>query len=73
MATPNRNRSKGWPGTKENCEAMTEYIVRHTGKVLFPHLARDQRKRLMTVIVLVLATSFASAGGLVMWMTSYRH
>ena len=52
---------------------MTEYIVRRTGKMLFPHLARDQRNRLLLVIFLVLTTSFVAASGLIMWMTSYRH
>ena len=52
---------------------MTSYIVRHTGKLLFPHLARDQRKHLMSTILLVLVTSFSAVASLVMWMTSGRH
>jgi len=52
---------------------MTEYIVRRTGKLLFPHLARDQRKHMMSTILLVLVTSFSGALGLTMWMMRYRH
>ncbi len=52
---------------------MTEYIVYRTGKLLFPHLARDQRKHQMTVIMLVLVASLSAACPLVMWMLSGRH
>ena len=52
---------------------MTEYIVKRTGKLLFPHLARDQRKQLLSRIMLVLVASFCTTGTLIMWMTSYRH
>jgi hypothetical protein len=52
---------------------MTEFIVKHTGKLLFPHLARDQRRNLLFTILLVLAASASAAGSLVMWMASYRH
>ncbi|MGA2180867.1 MAG: hypothetical protein ABSH15_14970 [Verrucomicrobiota bacterium] len=52
---------------------MTKYLVNRTGKLLFPHLARDQRKHQMFIILLVLATSFSAACSLVMWMTSGRH
>ena len=52
---------------------MTKYLVNRTGKLLFPHLARDQRKHQMLIILLVLATSFSAACSLVMWMTSGRH
>ena len=52
---------------------MTEYIVYRTGKLLFPHLARDQRKHKMHIILLVLGTSFSAAYMLVMWMKSGRH
>jgi hypothetical protein len=48
-------------------------IVRLTGKLLFPNLARDQRKRLMAVIMLVLMASLCTAGALTMWMTAGRH
>jgi hypothetical protein len=47
---------------------MTEYLVRHTSKLLFPSLARDERKRLMRNILLVAATCLISAGGLSVWM-----
>ena len=52
---------------------MTEYIVYRTGKLLFPHLARDQRKHQMSIILLVMVTSFSVACSLVMWMLSGRH
>jgi hypothetical protein len=52
---------------------MTEIIIRRTGKLLFPHLARDQRNRRLSRIALVLLTSFSGAAGLIMWMASYRH
>ena len=52
---------------------MTKYLVNRTGKLLFPHLARDQRKHQMFIILLVLATSFSAACSLVMWMTSGRN
>ena len=57
----------------QHLKTMTEYIVKRTGKLLFPHLARDQRKNLLLTIMLVLVASFSAAGSLVMWMTSYRH
>ena len=52
---------------------MSEYLVRRTGKLLFPHLARDQRRHLLFITFLVVVASFSAAGSLVMWMTSYRH
>jgi hypothetical protein len=52
---------------------MTEYIVKRTGKLLFPHLARDQRKHQMFIIMLVMTASLFAAGSLVMWMASGRH
>jgi len=52
---------------------MTTYIVRRTGKLLFPHLPRDQRNQRMYIIMLVLMTSFSTALSLVMWMKSGRH
>jgi hypothetical protein len=52
---------------------MTEYLVQRTGKLLFPHLARDQRKHQMFIIMLVMAASLCTVGSLVMWMTSGRH
>jgi hypothetical protein len=47
---------------------MTEYIVNHTGKLLFPGLARDQRKRRLRVILLVAAACLFSAGMLSAWI-----
>ena len=53
---------------------MTGYLVRRTGKLLFPHLARDQRKHQMFIIMLVLAASFFTAGVLAMLIMLYgRH
>ena len=52
---------------------MTEYIVNRTGKLLFPHLARDQRKHKMQVILLVLGTSLSATYMLVKWMKSGRY
>jgi hypothetical protein len=49
---------------------MTEYFVRHTSKLLFPSLARDQRRRRMRIILLVVATCLFSAGGLSVWLMS---
>jgi hypothetical protein len=52
---------------------MTEYLVRRTGKLLFPHLARDQRRRMLSITFLVLTTSLATAYFLAKWMISGRH
>jgi hypothetical protein len=52
---------------------MTEYLVKRTGKLLFPHLARDQRKHQLQIILLVFMASLCGAGSLVMWMMSGRH
>ncbi|MGA2788194.1 MAG: hypothetical protein ABSF60_11770 [Verrucomicrobiota bacterium] len=51
---------------------MTGYLVRRTGKLLFPHLARDQRKQKMTIILLVLGTSLSVAYVMAMLMMHYR-
>ena len=47
---------------------MTEYLVKHGSKLLFPHLARDQRKRRMSIILLVTVSGLFSAGVLALWM-----
>ena len=47
---------------------MTEYFVKHTSKLFFPHLARDQRKRRLSIILLVSTASLFSAGVLALWM-----
>jgi hypothetical protein len=52
---------------------MTGYILYRTGKLLFPHLARDQRKQKMTIILLVLGTSLSVAYILAKWMRSGRY
>ncbi len=49
---------------------MTDYLVRRTSKLLFPSLARDERKRLMRNILLVLVACVISAGTLSVWMLS---
>lgn len=46
---------------------MTEHLVKRTGKLLFPHLPRDQRKNQMSTI-LVLMVSLIVAGTLAMVM-----
>jgi hypothetical protein len=52
---------------------MTEKLVKRTGKLLFPHLARDQRKHQLLILLLIFMTSLCGAGMLVMWMVSGRH
>ncbi len=47
---------------------MAAYLVRRTGKLLFPHLARDQRKNQMSIIGLVLMVSLIVAGTMAMLM-----
>ncbi|MGA2685137.1 MAG: hypothetical protein ABSF51_08800 [Verrucomicrobiota bacterium] len=49
---------------------MTEYFVKRTSKLLFPSLARDERKRVMRNILLVVVACLVSAGGLSAWMLS---
>ncbi len=58
---------------KQLLEIMTEYLVKRTGRLLFPHLARDQRRHLLFISFLVLMVSLSAAASLVMWMASYRH
>jgi hypothetical protein len=47
---------------------MTEYFVKLTSKLLFPGLARDQRKRRLRVILLVAAACLFTAGMLSAWI-----
>jgi hypothetical protein len=47
---------------------MTTYLSKNVGKVLFPHLPRDQRKQLLSRIILILMASFFVTVSLVMWM-----
>ena len=47
---------------------MTKYLVKRTGKLLFPHLARDQRKRRMSLILLIATICLFSNGILTIWM-----
>jgi hypothetical protein len=49
---------------------MTKYVVKRTGELLFPHLGHDQRKRRMTIILVVAMISLSSAGALAAWMTA---
>jgi len=35
---------------------MTEFIVKRTGKLLFPHLPRDLRRLQLSRLMLILAT-----------------
>jgi hypothetical protein len=49
---------------------MTGYFVKHTSKLLFPSLARDQRIRRMRIILMVVTACMFSAGALSMWMMS---
>jgi hypothetical protein len=49
---------------------MTEYFVNHTSKLLFPSLARDQRRRRIRNILLVVTACLFSAGALSTWMMS---
>jgi len=52
---------------------MTHHINRRVGKLLFPHLARDQRNHQLSIMLLVLAASSFATASLIMWMTSGRH
>jgi hypothetical protein len=52
---------------------MAEYLLKRTGKLLFPHLARDQRKHRMRIILLVLGTTCSGAYLMVTLMMSGRH
>jgi hypothetical protein len=47
---------------------MTTYLSKNVGKVLFPQLTRDQRKQLLSRIILILLGSFFITAALVMWM-----
>jgi hypothetical protein len=58
---------------KHQFYTMTGYLVKRTGKMLFPHLARDQRDHHLQIILLIFMTSLCGAGSLVMWMMSGRH
>jgi hypothetical protein len=50
---------------------MTGYFSKRMGKLLFPHLARDQRKNQMSIIVLVLMVSLVAVGTMAMVMLRY--
>jgi len=47
---------------------MTEYLVKRTSKLLFPGLARDQRKRRLRMILLVAAACLFTTGMLSAWI-----
>jgi hypothetical protein len=54
---------------------MTQYLSRRVGKLLFPHLPRDQRKHQMDNILVVLTVSLAVAGtvALVIFRMGTKH
>jgi hypothetical protein len=52
---------------------MTNPISRRVGKLLFPHLARDQRKHQLLIIFLVLGACLSTTASLIIWMTVGRH
>ena len=52
---------------------MTKYFVKHAGKILFPHLAPDQRKQRVSIIMLVVLTSVAGNGALVLLILLHGH
>jgi hypothetical protein len=47
---------------------MTWYLAKNVGKWLFPHLALDQRRRQLRVMMLVLTAVASGTGGLLIWM-----
>jgi len=47
---------------------MTTYLSKNVGKVLFPNLSREQRKQLLSRIILILMASLFITASLVMWM-----
>ena len=47
---------------------MTHYLSRRVGKLLFPNLARDQRKNQMNTLLVVLTVSLAVAGTIALVM-----
>jgi hypothetical protein len=47
---------------------MTQHLSRRVGKLLFPHLARDQRKHQMNTLLVVLMVTFAVAGTIALVM-----
>jgi hypothetical protein len=57
----------------QHFETMAEYLLKRTGKLLFPHLARDQRKHRMRIILLVLGATCSGACLMAMLMMSGRH
>ena len=49
---------------------MTQYLSKRVGKLLFPHLARDQRKHQMDTLLVVLTVSLAIGGTIALVMIS---
>jgi hypothetical protein len=47
---------------------MTTYLSKNVGKMLFPHLSREQRKQMLSRIVFVLTASLFITASLVMWI-----
>jgi hypothetical protein len=47
---------------------MTTYLAKTVGKVLFPRLPRERRKKLLSRIILILMASFCLTVWLVVWI-----
>jgi len=52
---------------------MTEFIVKRTGKLLFPNLPSDLRRHQLSKIMLIFWTIVVGNATLVLWMMSGRH
>ena len=47
---------------------MTEFIVKRTGKLLYPHLPRDLRRHQLSKLMLIFWTIVFGNATLVLWM-----
>ena len=47
---------------------MTNSLARSVGKLLFPRLPREQRRQLLTRIILILLAGLFVTASLVVWM-----
>ncbi len=47
---------------------MTNSLARGVGKLWFPHLSREQRRQLLTRIIVILLASLLVTASLVVWM-----
>jgi len=52
---------------------MTEFIVKRTGKLLFPHLPRDLRRHQFSRLMLIFWTIVFGNATLVLWMMHAWH